>query len=58
MNIDKSSRHAKIAGDFSEHLLLYWLSKYRFESARIDHAGIDLLARNPHTKELMGIFIA
>ena len=57
MNIDKSSRHSKIAGDFGEHLLLYWLSKYGFECARIDHTGIDLLARNPHTKELMGISV-
>ena len=57
MNINKSSRHAKITGDFGETLVLYWLSKYGFECALIDHTGIDILARNPHTDELMGISV-
>ncbi|KPK74552.1 MAG: hypothetical protein AMJ79_13760 [Phycisphaerae bacterium SM23_30] len=57
MNIVKSSRHSKIAGDFGEHLILYWLSKYGFECARVDHTGIDLIARNPKTRELMGISV-
>jgi hypothetical protein len=34
------------SGDFAEHLILYWLSKYGYESARVDHTGIDLTARN------------
>jgi Holliday junction resolvase-like predicted endonuclease len=55
--VRKSSRHAKITGDFAEALVLYWLSKYGFECARIDHTGIDLLARNPRTHELMGISV-
>jgi hypothetical protein len=55
--IRKSTRHSKIAGDFGEALVLYCLSKYGFECARIDHTGIDLIARNPHTKELMGISV-
>ena len=55
--INKSSRHSKITGDFAEHLVLYWLSKYGFESARLDHTGIDLIANNPHTKEVMGISV-
>jgi Holliday junction resolvase-like predicted endonuclease len=55
--IQKSSRHSKITGDFAEHLVLYWLSKHGFECARIDHTGIDLIARNPHTRELMGISV-
>ena len=55
--ISKSSRHSKITGDFAEHLVLYWLSKHGFECARIDHTGIDLIARNPHTNELMGISV-
>ena len=57
MNIKKSSRHAKITGDFGESLVLYWLSKYGFECALVDHTGIDIIARNPHTKQLMGISV-
>ena len=57
MDILKSSRHSKITGDFGETLLLYWLSKYGFECAPINHTGIDLIARNPHTQELMGISV-
>jgi hypothetical protein len=57
LKIEKSSRHSKITGDFSEHLILYWLSKYGFECARVDHVGIDLIARNPTTKEFMGISV-
>src|SRR5437899_11183799 len=55
--IDKSSRHSKITGDFAEGLVLYWLSKYGFECARVDHTGIDLIARNPHTNELIGVSV-
>lgn len=57
MEIRKSSRHSKITGDFSEALVLYWLSKHGFECARVDHTGIDLIARNPHTNEVMGISV-
>jgi hypothetical protein len=53
----KSSRHSKITGDFGERLVLYWLSKYGFECTFVDHTGIDLIARNPHTKQLMGISV-
>lgn len=35
--------------------MLYWLSKYGFACARVDHTGTDLIARNPHTSEVMGI---
>jgi len=57
LEIAKSSRHSKITGDFAERLVLYWLSKYGFECAYVDHVGLDLLARNPHTRELMGISV-
>ncbi len=57
VQILKSSRHSKITGDFTEHLVLYWLSKHGFECARVDHTGIDLIARNPHTDELLGISV-
>lgn len=53
----KSSRHSKIAGDFGETLVLYWLSKYGYECARVDHTGIDLIARVPDGPELMGISV-
>lgn len=57
MQINKSTRHSKITGDFAERLVLYWLSKYGFECAHVDHVGLDLLARNPHTNELMGLSV-
>ena len=57
MKVIKSSRHSKITGNFAEHLVLYWLSKYGFECAAVDHTGIDIIARNPHTKEIMGISV-
>jgi hypothetical protein len=56
-DISKSTRHSRITGDFAEALVLYWLSSDAFECARVDHTGIDLLARNPHTDELMGISV-
>lgn len=57
MRLKRSTRHAKITGDFGETLVLYWLSKYGFECALVDHTGIDIIARNPHTKEVMGISV-
>jgi Holliday junction resolvase-like predicted endonuclease len=57
MKITKSTRHSKIAGDFGETLVLYWLSKHGFECAKVDHTGIDLIASNPHTREVMGISV-
>jgi Holliday junction resolvase-like predicted endonuclease len=57
MTSSKSSRHSKIAGDFGESLVLYWLSKHGFECAKVDHTGIDLIAKNPHTGQLMGISV-
>ena len=57
VKINKSSRHSKITGDFAEYLILYWLSKYGFECAKVDHTGIDLIARKPHNNELVGLEI-
>lgn len=57
MAITKSSRHSKITGDFAEALVLYWLSRDAFECARVDHTGIDLIARNRYSNELMGISV-
>jgi hypothetical protein len=57
MEIRKSTRHAKIAGDFGEALVLYWLSKFGFECALVDHTGIDIIARHPDRDEVMGISV-
>ena len=57
MEIKKSTRHSKITGDFAERLVLYWLSKYGFECAYVDHVGLDIIAINPHTGERMGISV-
>jgi len=57
MKINKSTRHARITRDFGEAVALYWLSKCGFECARVDHTGIDIIARNPHTEETMGISV-
>jgi hypothetical protein len=57
MNIQKSSRHSKITGDFAESRGFYLLLKDGFECARVDHTGIDIIARNPNTNELMGISV-
>lgn len=57
MKIRKSSRHSRITGDFGESLILYWLSKSGFECAVVDHTGIDIIARHPHRRELLGISV-
>jgi hypothetical protein len=53
----KSSRHSKITGDFGEHLVLYYLSRYGFECARVDHTGIDILARTQNEHDPRGISV-
>ncbi len=55
--MEKSSRHAKITGDFGESLVLYWLSRSGFECARVDHTGIDLIAKRPRSEERLGISV-
>lgn len=57
MDISKSSRHSKIAGDYFELQVLYNLSKYGFECSIIDHIGIDVIAKNPNTNKLWGISV-
>ncbi len=53
----KSSRHSKITGDFSEAIVLYWLSKHGYECAKIDHTGIDLIARPSSSTDVWGISV-
>ena len=57
MEIEKSTRHQKIIGDFGEALVCNWLSRSGFEVAMVDHTGIDILARNPQTKERLVISV-
>jgi len=57
LRIEKSSRHSKITGDFGESLVLYWLSKHGYECAKVDHTGIDIIARHPRSKEVLGISV-
>lgn len=57
MKLNKSSRHSKITGDFGEALVLYLLSRHGFECARVDHTGIDLIARRPNSREVLGISV-
>jgi hypothetical protein len=57
VELSKSSRHSKITGDFAASLVLYWLSKCGFECANVDHTGIDIIAKNPATGEVMGISV-
>jgi hypothetical protein len=53
----KSTRHSKITGDFGESLVLYYLSLSGFECARVDHTGIDLIARPPQSERPLGISV-
>jgi Holliday junction resolvase len=56
-DVSRSTRHKKITGDFGERMILYLLSKEGFECAYVDHTGIDIIARNRITDELMGISV-
>ncbi len=51
MEIDKSTRHQKIIGEFGEHLICNWLSRSGFEVTIVDHTGIDIIAYDPKTNE-------
>ncbi len=57
MEIEKSTRHAKIIGDFGEMILMNWLSRSGFEVVHVDHTGIDIVAYNLRTKERLGITV-
>jgi hypothetical protein len=57
MDIAISTRHAKITGDFGEAAVLYYLSLSGFECARVDHTGIDLIARSAQLSRPFGISV-
>lgn len=54
---EKSINHSRITGDFAEYLVLYRLSRDGNECARIDHVGIDLVARMKSDEQLRGISV-
>lgn len=57
MKFEKSTRHVKITGDFGEAAILYYLSTSGFECARVDHTGIDLIARSATQPRPWGISV-
>jgi hypothetical protein len=48
--LQKSSRHSKITGDVGEALVCYLLSKAGWETGRLDHTGIDVIASRNGTR--------
>ncbi len=57
MYITKSTRHAKIIGDFGEMLICNWLSRSGFEVTVVDHTGIDIIAYHQKTGQRLGITV-
>ena len=51
MEINKSTRHQKIIGNFGEALICNWLSRSGFEVTIVDHTGIDIVAYHAETKK-------
>jgi integrase len=58
VEINKSTRHQKIIGDYGEALVCNWFSRSGFEVAIVDHTGIDIVAYNPETKKRLGVAIS
>ena len=57
MDINKSTRHQKIIGNFGEMVICNWLSRSGFEVTVVDHTGLDILAYDPKTRERLGITV-
>jgi hypothetical protein len=57
MTIVKGTRHQKIIGDCGKSIICNWLSRSGFESAIVDHTGIDIIAFNPSTRQRIGIMV-
>jgi hypothetical protein len=55
--IDKSSRHSKIIGEFGEAFLCNWLSRSGFEVTLADHTGLDVIAYHRATARRLGITV-
>ena len=57
MEINKSSRHQKIIGDFGEHLVCDLLSRSGFEVALVDHTGLEIIAYRTSANRRYGITV-
>ena len=57
MDINKSTRHQKVIGEYGERLICNWLSRSGFEVSVVDHTGLDVIAYNPHTNQRYGITV-
>jgi hypothetical protein len=57
VEINKSTRHQKIIGDYGEALVCNWFSRSGFEVTIVDHTGIDVVAYNPKTRERFGVTV-
>jgi len=57
VEINKSTRHQKIIGDYGEALVCNWFSRSGFEVTIVDHTGIDIVAYNPETKKRLGVTV-
>ncbi|MCJ7648285.1 MAG: hypothetical protein MUP85_06705 [Candidatus Lokiarchaeota archaeon] len=57
IEINKSSRHQKVIGNFGESIFCNWLSRSGFEVTIVDHTGIDIVAYNPIQGNRLGISV-
>jgi Holliday junction resolvase-like predicted endonuclease len=57
MEINKSSRHAKIVGDLGEQFVCNWLSRSGWEVVLVDHTGIDIIAYHRKSGKRIGITV-
>ena len=57
MDINKSSRHSKIVGDFGEQIVANWLSRSGWQVVSVDHTGIDIIAYHRTSEERIGITV-
>lgn len=56
-DIEKSSRHSKIIGEFGEAFLCNWLSRSGFEVTIVDHTGVDIMAYRRTNGRRLGITV-
>lgn len=57
MEIDKSTRHAKLIGDCGEAVICNWLSRSGFEVVLVDHTGIDIVAYHVASGRRLGLTV-
>jgi Holliday junction resolvase-like predicted endonuclease len=57
MDINKSSRHSKIVGDFGEQIVSNWLSRSGWQVVSVDHTGIDIIAYHRKSGKRIGVTV-